>query len=96
MAWLGRYRVQTEGDLVWVVCDDEDGRLVTEQTVAGLGAFIAQARALCLGQQLLPAGEPVLYLFDWADACYGYALNLEDETRSGWGHAPFQAQDPAA
>jgi hypothetical protein len=37
----------------------------------------------------------VLFLYDRADDCFGYALNLDWPDGSEWGYAPFAAEGAA-
>ncbi len=84
---IAGYDVFLAGDTVTVV--DDDG-VVTRQTVAGLGAFVARAKQLRTGWGQFPDGMEVLYLYDRGDDNFGYAVNLHDESCSEWGYAPFR------
>jgi hypothetical protein len=81
------YNVIVLGDLLTVT--DGDG-LVTQQTVAGLGAFIGRAGDVRLGWGRFEDDMEVLYLYDKADGNFGYALNLLAAWCSEWGYAPFR------
>ena len=83
---LGGYEVFLQGDTVTVL--DDDG-IVTRQTVAGLGAFVARAKQLRTGWGQFPDGMEVIYVYDRGDDNFGYAVNLQDEQCSEWGYAPF-------
>ena len=83
---IGGYDVFLHGDTVTVL--DDEG-IVTRQTVAGLGAFIARAKALRTGWGQFPDGMEVIYLYDRGDDQFGYAVNLQHEDLSEWGYAPF-------
>lgn len=83
---IAGYDVFLAGDTVTVL--DDDG-IVTRQTVDGLGAFIATAKALRTGWGRFPDGMEVLYVYDKGDDNFGYAVNLQDEHCSEWGYAPF-------
>lgn len=62
---------------------------VTQQRAAGLGAFVAKAKALRLGWGRFPDGMEVIYLYGRADDNFGYAVNLDAPQCSEWGYAPF-------
>jgi hypothetical protein len=59
------------------------------RVVRGLGRFATAARDLRLGWGRFPDDAEVIYLYDRADACFGYAVNLDWPDGSEWGYAPF-------
>ena len=84
---IAGYDVFLSGDTVTVLNDDG---VVTRQTVAGLGAFVAKAKDLRTGWGEFPDGMEVIYLYDRGDDNFGYAVNLQSEDFSEWGYAPFR------
>ncbi len=84
---IGGYEVFLRGDTVTVL--DDEG-IVTRQTVEGLGAFIARAKALRTGWGQFSDGMEVVYLYDRGDDSFGYAVNLQAPQCSEWGYAPFR------
>jgi hypothetical protein len=57
--------------------------------VEGLSRFATAARDLRLGWGRFADGAEVIYLYDRADDCFGYAVNLDWPDGSEWGYAPF-------
>ena len=84
---IAGYDVFLAGDTVSVL--DDEG-VVTRQTVAGLGNFVAKARQLRTGWGQFPDGMEVIYLYDLGDDNFGYAVNLQAADCSEWGYAPFR------
>ncbi len=80
------YLVVVNGDTVVV---SRDGKLVTRQSVTGLGKFVKQAKDLKLGWGRFEDEFEVVYLYDTGDEHFGYGVNLSDEWCSEWGYAPF-------
>ena len=62
---------------------------VARSRVEGLGRLVAAANDLKLGWGQFPDGAEVIFLYDKADACFGYAVNLACDWCSEWGYAPF-------
>lgn len=91
---VGNYDVFVQGDTLRVVQDAEDPKEAGEQ-VDGLGEFVEDAADLRLGWGLLPDDAEVIYVYDKADGCYGYAINLDWPRCSEWGYAPFEAAPEA-
>jgi hypothetical protein len=67
--------------------------VVTKERVPGLSRFISQAAGLTLGFAKF-ADFAVIYLYDKADDCFGYAVNLADPTLNEWGYAPLPDNEP--
>lgn len=84
---INGYDVLVLGDSVIV---GRDGETVAKRTVEGLSRFVEGARDLKLGWAELPDFE-VVYVYDAADCCFGYALNVTDPHLSEWGYTPFPA-----
>ncbi len=84
---IAGYDVFLSGDTVTVLNDEG---VVTRRTVAGLGAFVTNARDLRTGWGEFPDGMEVIYLYDRGDDNFGYAVNLQVEDFSEWGYAPFR------
>jgi hypothetical protein len=80
------YSVLVVGDVVVI---ERDGEEVARSRVEGLGRFVSTARDLKLGWGQFPDEAEVVFLYDGADACFGYALNLDWPDGSEWGYAPF-------
>ncbi len=85
-AHIAGYDVFLSGDTVAVLNDEG---VVTRRTVAGLGAFVANAKDLRTGWGQFPDGMEVIYLYDRGDDNFGYAVNLQCAEFSEWGYAPF-------
>src|SRR5690242_3671695 len=80
------YGVLVLGDVVIV---EREGVEVARSEVEGFGRFVAAARDLRLGWGRFPDDAEVIYLYDRADDCFGYAVNLDWPDGSEWGYAPF-------
>ena len=94
-AWAHGYVLGTHNDTICVY--DRNSKLVTQQHVEGLHAFLMQARILRFGWGQFPNnGDEVIYLFDEADENFGYAVNLNDPQCSEWGYAPFDVEKEVA
>lgn len=85
IAHINGYDVLMFGDTVHVMKDEV---IVTAQTARGLEAFLVKARDLRIGWAMFDDFE-VIYLYDKADAYFGYAVNLQIDAFSEWGYAPF-------
>jgi hypothetical protein len=62
--------------------------VVTVQFVPGLSRFVHEGQDLKLGFAAF-ADFAVIYLYDKAADCFGYAVNLQDPNLSQWGDAPL-------
>jgi hypothetical protein len=62
---------------------------IARRTVEGIGNFTAAAKDLRLGWGKFPDDAEVIYAYDRADACFGFAINLDWPDGSEWGYAPF-------
>ena len=82
---VGDYRVVTLEDTLAVLRDDAE---VARRSVPGLGAFVTKANELQLGWGRFPDGMEMLYRYDRGDDHCGYAVTLQTEDGSEWGHAP--------
>jgi hypothetical protein len=67
--------------------------VVAEQPVSGISRFVHEAKDLTLGFAAF-ADFAVIYLYDKAAHCFGYAVNLQDPNLSQWGDAPFHNNAP--
>jgi hypothetical protein len=89
-----RYGV-IHGYRLWVLLDDnriivtQMGKLIADEQVKGIAAFVRQAKDLRLGWGQFPDGNEVIYLYDKGDENFGYATNLQAPQCSEWGYAPF-------
>ena len=86
------WMVEVIGDGIRAYRDDDFLGATTEPwtTVDGLGRHIGRATDLKIGWARLPDFE-VIYVYDRADGCFGYALNVTAGDLSEWGYAPFGA-----
>jgi hypothetical protein len=66
-----------------------DGEEIDRRTVDGIGSYAAAARDLRLGWGQFPDDAQVIFAYDKADECFGYAINLDWPDGSEWGYAPF-------
>src|SRR5438093_11803371 len=85
------YGVLVLGDVLIV---ERDGEGIARSRVEGLGRFATAAHDLRLGWGQFPDGAEVIFLYDRADGCFGYAVNLDWPDGSEWGYAPFAEEAP--
>jgi hypothetical protein len=86
------YSILVIGDTISV---DRDGEEIARRTVVGLGKFVASVRDLRLAWGQFPDDAEVIFVYDKADASFGYALNLARDWSSEWGDTRLTATSAA-
>ena len=89
-AHVGDLNIFAKGNRV-VIAEDRRGGRVWRLDVPDYGTAIGDllARPSARVALVLFPDFRVVYLYDPADACFGYACNLDWPDGSEWGYAPF-------